>query len=176
MTDWPHAPVHYAKDNSIYMVTAGTYQKKPVFSGDEKTGMLCKALMDCCTEFLWLLQAWAVFPNHYHFIALKTEQSGALKTLINKLHMTTAKEVNIMDNTPGRRIWFQYWDSCITFEKSYLARLNYVHNNPVHHGMVKLAEEYKYCSGAWFERTANLAFVKTVTSFKTDKIKVVDDF
>ena len=90
--------------------------------------------------------------------------------------MTTAKQLNDWDATPGRQVWFQYWDGHITFEKSYLARLNYVHNNPVRHGVVQFAENYRWCSASWFIQNASPALVATVKGFKTEKLDIPDDF
>ena len=90
--------------------------------------------------------------------------------------MTTARVINEQDGTPGRRVWFQYWDNKITYEKSYLARLNYINNNPVHHNIVRKAVDYPYCSAAWFENSGDKAFCKTVASFKIDRVNVIDDF
>jgi hypothetical protein len=90
--------------------------------------------------------------------------------------MTTSKRLNEQDAQRGRRVWFQYWDSHITFERSYLARLNYVHQNPVHHGVADNAENYAWCSAAWFGRNAPASFVATVKSFKTDKLSLPDEF
>ena len=73
-------------------------------------------------------------------------------------------------------MWFQFWDSHITFERSYLARLNYVHQNPVKHGLVQLAENYQWCSASWFTQNGSPAFVKTVKTFKIDQLNVPDDF
>ncbi|HCE46510.1 MAG TPA: hypothetical protein DET40_23440 [Lentisphaeria bacterium] len=56
------------------------------------------------------------------------------------------------------------------------ARLKYVHNNPVHHGVVPVAENYTWCSAGWFNMHGEAAFKKTVESFKTDSLKVFDDF
>ncbi len=81
-----------------------------------------------------------------------------------------------MGQSTRRKVWFQYWDSRITFERSYLARLNYVHYNPVKHGVTANATNYPWCSAAWFDQNAPTSFVKTVKSFKTDKLKVPDDF
>jgi putative transposase len=99
-----------------------------------------------------------------------------LGRFLGKLHMVTAKQLNQWDQQPGRKIWFQYWDSHITFEKSYLARLHYVHNNPVKHGLVANATNYPWCSASWFEQNSPQAFVKTVYSFKTDQLVIPDDF
>jgi len=68
--------------------------------------------------------------NHYHFVALIPE-APTFRRLIRHLHTLTATEANRFDNSQGRKVWFQYWDTELTFEKSYLARLSYVHQNPV---------------------------------------------
>ena len=64
----------------------------------------------------------------------------------------------------------------LTFEKSYLARLNYVIKNPVKHGLVTLAEDYPWCSAGWFSENATSAFQKTVASFRIDRLKIEDDY
>jgi putative transposase len=176
ITNWPHAPMHYTDGHGIYMITAGTYHKQHYFNTGEKLSILLKAIFACCTESNFGMQAWSVLSNHYHFVVLLSDHSAPLKKLINKINMTTARAVNEKDGTPGRRVWFQYWDSKITYEKSYLARLNYINNNPVHHNIVKKAVDYPYCSAAWFENTSDKVFCKTVASFKTDKVNVIDDF
>ena len=71
---------------------------------------------------------------------------------------------------------YEFWDTRLTFEKSWLARLNYVHQNPVKHRLVLVANQYPWCSAGWFERTASAAQVKTLYGFKIDKIRVYDDF
>jgi len=99
-----------------------------------------------------------------------------LRKLIGKLHTLSAKEINKQDDAKGRRVWYQYWDSRITYERSYFARLNYIHQNPVRHGLANVANQYQWCSARWFELNGDRSFVKTVSSFKTDKVKVIDDF
>ncbi|MDP1880920.1 MAG: hypothetical protein Q8K60_08275 [Parachlamydiaceae bacterium] len=84
----------------------------------------------------------AVLSNHYHFIANSPEDPSNLSAFLSNLHVTTSKYINAKDNAPNRKVWRQYWDSHITFQYSYFARLNYVNQNPVHHGLVKLATHY----------------------------------
>jgi putative transposase len=84
--------------------------------------------------------------------------------------------VNKLDQASGREVWFQYWDKQLTYEASYLARLNYVHQNPVKHGLVPVANQYRWCSAGWFERTAAPAQVKTIYGLKTDRVHIEDDY
>jgi len=174
--NWPHAPKHWLFEPGIYMVTAGTYQRVPHLNSSDRLDFFLEALFTYAEELNWSLRAWAVMANHYHFVASSPVDPGSLRKLIGKLHMKTAQELNRQDATPGRKVWFQYWDSHITFESSYLARLHYVHSNPAKHGVAHLAENYKWCSASWFARSASPAFVATVKSCKTDRLEVPDDF
>ena len=133
-------------------------------------------LFNYAVEFGWELRAWAILSNHYHFIAASPSEPKTLRKFLSKLHMQASKQLNVWDNTPGRKVWFQFWDSHITFERSYLARLNYVHYNPERHGVASNAENYRWCSASWFVRNSPLAFVNTVQNFKVDRLKVPDDF
>ena len=137
---------------------------------------LCDALLRSAAEFGWNLQAWAVFSNHYHFVALSPARAEGLRDFVQKLHSDTALAANEWDKSQGRRVWFQYWDTQLTYQKSYLARLSYVHRNAVHHKLVREPSLYTWCSAGWFQRRATTAFYKTVMRFGIERLKVPDDF
>jgi putative transposase len=157
------------------MITAGTYCKLHHFRNHECLTLLQDLLLGGFSEHGWKVQAWAVFSNHYHVVAVSSAVSASLKEVIQALHSKTAIAINQLDKTPGRRVWFQYWDTHLTFEKTYLVRLNYVLQNPVRHGLVHRATNYPWCSATWFQENSSRAFLKTVTSFKLDKVNVRDD-
>jgi putative transposase len=158
------------------MVTAGTYRKQPFFAAPDRLDYLCDSLLNACEKFNWQLQAWAVFPNHYHFVAISPSEARNLIEMTKSLHSVTAREMNRLDATEGRKVWYQYWETHLTYQKSYLARLSYVHHNAVHHGLARVPSAYRWCSASCFERKASPAFFKTVTSFRWDRLKVMDDF
>lgn len=186
MADWAHSPVHRLTEAGAYIITAGTYQKIHIFDNADKLTFVRDALLSLASSYSWNLEAWAIMSNHYHFIVTplencvqskgKPSHPRSLQRLIAHLHSITAREVNIIDKKPGRKVWFQYWDTHLTYERSYLARLNYVHNNPAHHKLVANANDYEWCSAKWFETEANKSFFKTVMSFKIDKVNIKDDF
>lgn len=174
--DWPHAPLHRVSEHGTYIVTAGTLYKRHLFRGSERLDLLQCQLLAAARAFNWSLEAWAVFSNHYHFVASSQSDSASLDILIKHLHAETAVKLNDLDGKRGRQVWSNYRDTELTFEKSYLARLGYVHHNAVRHGLVRVANQYPWCSAGWFERTATPAQVKTVYGFKIDKVKVFDDY
>jgi REP-associated tyrosine transposase len=174
--DWPHAPVHRFDGAGTYIVTAATLDKRLLFAGKENLSLLENKLLSLAKAYQWNLQAWAVFPNHYHFVGRSQSDVSNLNLFLKHLHADTARDLNSRDRHEGRQVWFNFWDTKLTYERSYWARLNYVHQNPVKHGLVRVANQYPWCSAAWFERTASPAIIKTIYSFKTDKVKVYDDF
>lgn len=174
--NWPHSPPHQLKDEAVYMVTAGTYMKAHFFKTEERLQLLRDLLFLHAKSSGWQLHAWAIFSNHYHFIAKSPKDASNLTTWIAQLHQNTASKINEMDQTANRKVWYQFWDTKLSIHTSYLARLNYVHQNAVKHGLVSKASDYRWCSAHQFETLANTSFVKSVYSFKVDKIKIFDEF
>ena len=175
-THWPHAPEHRLSERGAYLVTAATYQKHHRFSGRDRLEVLHRGLLSVASEFGWRLEAWAVFSNHYHFIGHSPENPESLRPMLSKLHERMAKWVNQLDESPKRKVWHNYWETHLTHERSYLARLHYVHRNAVKHGLVLTPSEYPWCSAGWLERTASPAQVKTIYSFGTDRLNLADDY
>jgi putative transposase len=174
---WPHAPVHQLTEAGTFMVTAGTYRKEHHFREPERLAVLHRGLLTVARDFGWRLEAWAVFSNHYHFVAQSPSDGAAiLSHMLRILHQKTALWVNRLDRTPGRKVWRNFWETRLTFERSYFARLNYVHQNAVKHGLVPTAHLYPWCSATWFETRATPAQVKTIYKLKIDQVRVSDDY
>jgi putative transposase len=176
---WPHAPMHQLSESGTYFVTASTYRKAHHFRGADRLRVLHRGLVTLPRRYGWFLEAWAAFSNHYHFVARSppdAPDASNLSEMLSTLHVKTAEWVNKLDRTPGRRVWFNYRETQLTYQNSYLARLNYVHQNAVKHGLVSVANQYPWCSARWFERAASPAMVKSIHRFKTDTLKVRDDF
>jgi putative transposase len=130
----------------------------------ERRRFFVKTLSERAEALDWRLEAWAVLPNHYHFIARAPEAPSTLTALVRSVHSITAKDFNLRDGTPGRHVWHNHWDTCLRNEAAYWAGLQYVHLNAVRHGIVSEAEEYEFCSYSWFRDMAEPGFVERVLS------------
>jgi len=97
-------------------------------------------------------------------------------TRMGHLHSTAAISLNKRHNTPGRKVWFQYFESEINNEKSYFARLKYVQENAVHHGVILNAMNYRWCSATWFAEHASRGLVRAVEGATLKDVSVEDDF
>jgi putative transposase len=170
--NWPHAPPHRLTEAGVYFVTARTAGQRHLFHTPERRDWFVETLLRLVEEASWRLEAWAVLSNHYHLVGHSPDGTAdSLAPLLQKLHSLATKEVNRLEGTPGRsRLWQNFRDTHLTFQHSYLARLNYVHQNAAHHGLVKVGSEWPWCSAAAFKREATPAWVKTIASFPYDEI------
>ncbi len=168
--------MHRLERPGMYCVTGATYLQQPIFRGASRLEYLTDTFLDACEKHQWQLQAWAVFPNHYHFVALSPSESITLTPLSKEFHSRSAIQANRWDHTPGRQVWFQFWETELTYPKSYFARLSYVHRNAVHHGIVGEPSLYPWCSAAWFQRRAETSFYDRIMTMKIDQVSIEDDF
>jgi len=175
-SNWHHAPTHRFLPGQTYMTTAGTLHKRHFFRTAKQLKYLEKALLDTLAEANWSIHAWSVFSNHYHLVARDTGQTTSMNELICRLHSRTATWLNQSQNMSGRQVWFQYWDRCLTFESSYWARLNYVNNNPVKHGLVKQASDYPFCSARVYESQLSSRFLRRLSTYGYERVQIHDEF
>ena len=171
-----HNPPHYFVPNAMFMLTGAILHKQYLLHENRRKEFFLQTLLERTKLLGWDLQAWSVLNNHYHFIAKAPNNAMTLEKVIRQLHSITAIEINRWDSTPGRQVWFNYWDSCLTYEKSYLARLHYVHMNPVKHGLVDDAAQYPFCSYRWFVEQGDEALKQLVFAQPIDHVKILDDF
>jgi putative transposase len=173
---YPHNPPHYFVPNAMYIITGAILHKQHLLSEEKRKKLGLQTLFERAELLSWNLEAWAILNNHYHFIAQAPEDATTLEKIIRQIHSKTAIEINRQDSTAGRQVWHNYWDTCLTYERSFLARLHYIHMNPVKHGLVEDAMEYSFCSYRWFIEQGDDILNEQVFSQPIDKIKMFDDF
>lgn len=174
--DWPHAPPHRLAEAGVYFVTARMTEREPLLSDAETKDWFQAALFEAMEEHHWTLEAWAVLSNHYHFVAHSPSGTAdTLASMLKKLHSLSTKKLNRRDGRPGRtRLWQNFREKRLTLQRSYLARLHYVHQNAVHHGLVRVGSDWPWCSAAAFKAAVTPAWLKTISSFRYDEIAAGD--
>ncbi len=158
------------------MLTAGTLHKTHRVDTPAKRDLFAGTVLDLAADYSLILQAWAFLSNHYHLIASFENATVPHRVFLRHLHREITLGLNTLDGTPGRNVMYEFWDTELTYEKSWLARLHYVHHNPVKHGVAEVAADYPWCSARWFESNARKSFVRSVYSFEIERLKVMDDF
>jgi REP-associated tyrosine transposase len=171
---WSHAPFHFTSVDGIYIVTCGTYLKQPLYRAPEDLDLFQSQFFAVAKKHRMMLHAWCFLINHYHLVL--GAASNSLEAFFRHLHSVAAIELNRRHGAAGRKVWFQYYDTLITNEKSYFARLKYVQENAVHHRVVMNAENYRWCSARWLADNASRGFVRAVREASLERVNVHDDY
>jgi len=131
-----------------------------------------------CQQYNWQILAWVILDNHYHIMLEAPEEAGTLVNLIRDLHrikgLWIKRKISIAKEV--KKVWYNYWDTCITYERSFLARFNYVHHNLVKHGYVKDASQYPFGSYYMLFRQQKDVWLRNEIQYPWDEVKVYDDF
>jgi putative transposase len=140
----PHNPPHLFLPDAIYMLTASIYEKEPLIASSQRKMEWGDAFVNAAELYGWQIIAWVVLSDHYHAMVQAPKKAETLSKFIGSYHKYTARKWNNEDNTNGRKVWWNYWDTCIRSEKEYHNRLRYIFWNPVKHGLTSNPEEYKF--------------------------------
>ena len=107
------------------------------------------------------LIAWVVMPNHVH-VLIQMYPGVPLAKVVQSWKSFTGKRLGaLMEErlrnsdrtgarcTQGEGVWMrEYWDRVIRDEKHFWASIEYIENNPVKAGMVRVAKEWPWSSAA----------------------------
>ena len=172
-----HHPPHIFLDNTYYIVTAGIFKNQPVLKPIKHKDLFQDLLLELSEVFSINLDAWVILDNHYH-ILFECAKGNKIPDFIRRLHGRTSFEFNKADNSRGRQVWHNYWDTSIRDEKDYWIRFNYVHHNPVKHGYVKKMEKWIHSSCRFYlEKKGELWMDDVVRSYPIiDFSSTADDF
>ena len=139
-----HRPGHVLLDSTIYFITVRTINHNNFFNTDDKKNILHKIIKEACIKFENKLIAWVLIDNHYHLL-IKIKIGLHLPDFMGYIGGKSSFLLNNLENKQGRKIWNQYWDYCIRGDKDFWTHFNYIHNNPVKHGLCgNIEEAFKY--------------------------------
>jgi len=94
MKTWLHAPLHLFNETGTYMVTGATLHKEHYFKSNTDLDLLHDLLLELAEHYQWYLEAWAIFSNHYHFIARSPDDPSSLRKWITHFHASSARKLN----------------------------------------------------------------------------------
>jgi len=101
------------------------------------------------------LHAWVILREHYHVLLTVGDDERAISRFVQRLHSTRAIQLNKLDATPGRQVWYQYWDRFPRGEKHFWTIFNYIHYNPIKHGYVRLVGNAVTVEGKYIQLPRN---------------------
>jgi len=144
-------PKHIQQDNCYYFLTVRTIDGLWFLQPDKYKRILLEVIRDKIKKFELPLIAYVILQNHYHLITKFTD-AGLIPKFIKELNGASARYINKADSAIDRKIWWNYYDHAIRDDADFYKHLNYIHQNPIKHGLSK-DFDYQFSSyNAWVQR------------------------
>jgi putative transposase len=147
-------------NGGTYFFTVVTYQRVPVFRDDEQTACLKQCIQDVAGLYPFNTEAIVILPDHIHTIWTLPENDADFSKrwmLIKKQFSTHYSGMNkrtvsqSMLKKRERGIWQRrFWEHLIRDEEDFQLHCDYIHYNPVKHGLVSSPGLWKHSSFTQF--------------------------
>ena len=170
---YKHNPPHLFIPEAKYFITASTYEHKPYFEEGVIKQKMLDILWKGCSKYDWKIDDWVILDDHYHLMLEASENKNAsIAVLINNFHKFSSMFIKKFkpELKNIKEIFYNYRDTCITYERSYYTRVNYIYLNPVKHRYVKMPQDYKFSSFYWRFKNYEEDLEKILNDFPSDKL------
>jgi putative transposase len=144
-----------AHEGNTYFFTVVTYQRRPILCSEESRTALRQAIAETRKTLPFSIAAWVLMPDHLHCIWVLPEGDSDYSTrwsLIKKGFTRSFREGAALPAPSVSRskhrestVWQRrFWEHLIVNDRDFAAHCDYIHYNPVKHGLVISAREWPY--------------------------------
>ncbi len=142
----------------LYFITIVTHRRRPILSADRPRSLLHQAIETMQDYHPFSLSGLVLLPDHLHLLMRLPQgddnisgRIGGIKKQFTHLYLSAhGQEAR---PTPGaaakgyRGVWQpRFWDHVIRDAKEYQLHLDYIHANPVKHGLVQYVRDWAWSS------------------------------
>ena len=141
-----------------YFITQVTYQRIPWLCSDIARKALREAITVVKENHPFSIDAIVLLPDHFHcLLTLPPDDSDfpvrlrLIKTYVTKNYGSLLNINCAISNSRQKRrernLWQRrYWEHLIRNEQDFATHCDYIHYNPVRHGLCKIPQDWKFSS------------------------------
>jgi len=137
---------------AIYFITSVTEGRIPLFVNEKNLIILANIIVTEKERLGFLVSGYALLPDHIHLI-IKPGESANISRIMATIKALCAKAINARLNTTGKVWQHQFMDHIIRTSKDYQRHIEYIHRNPLKHGLVNDIKEYRWSSWHQYQGT-----------------------
>ncbi len=139
-----------------YFFTIVTFQRRAILTQPDHVMLLREIISSVKKQHPFVIDAWVLLPDHMHCIWTLPEGDQDYSKRIGLLKSGFSKQVNPKfyfehGGSVSRRkhresvIWQRrFWEHTILDERDFRQHMDYVHFNPVKHGLVQRVVDWPY--------------------------------
>ena len=135
----------YQKGGTFFF-TLVTHNRQPFFNHPIVRKALRESIILVRNELPFIIKAWCLLPDHLHAIWLLPENDTDYSKRWGRIKATTTKRLKHSKfQFMHKSIWqSRFWEHQIRDENDLNVHIDYVHINPVKHGLVKTPNDWPF--------------------------------
>jgi putative transposase len=131
-----------------YFFTLVTWNRRPLLATEERVGLLRESFRRVREQRPFVLEAAVILPDHLHCIlrlpAGDADYPGRWREIKKRFSAQVARDTNARHE---RLVWQRrYYEHAIRDEEDWRRHLDYLHYNPVKHGLVGRVRDWPWSS------------------------------
>ncbi|MBB5022542.1 REP-associated tyrosine transposase [Desulfurispira natronophila] len=121
-----------------YFFTLVTHQRKPLFSDANHVDILRRAMRQVMSTRPFTIHAIVVLPDHLHCIMQLPDGDADYSSRWREIKKAVSRQIAPLSNERNERMVWQrrFWEHAIRDENDWQRHADYIHYNPVKHGLV----------------------------------------
>lgn len=145
---------YYVPGATVFL-TQVVYGRQPIFQHPQHLTLLRTVLHNVQDHHPFQMRAYVFLPDHFHLL-IRPHDGTTFSDVMHSLKRNFSIEYKAALGIHGRmRFWQKgFWDHLIRDENDFAHHLDYIHYNPVRHGLVTHPEDWPHSSFlAWRKRS-----------------------
>jgi putative transposase len=139
-----------------YFFTVVTYRRQKFLTEPKSRQILREVIDEVRENHPFTIQAWVLLPDHIHSLwtlpagdanfsqrwgLIKAKFSQRVKGFLHKEEWQTASQIRQRESAIWQR---RFWDHLIRDDADFQMHFDYIHFNPVKHGLVSRTKDWPY--------------------------------
>ena len=133
---------------ATYFFTVVTYHRTSWFDCEEHVSVLREAFRRNMEKRPFRMDAVVVLPDHLHCLWKLPQGDGDFSGRWREIKKRVSRQLDSRTNARNERLVWQkrFWEHLIRDEKDWRNHMDYIHYNPVKHGLVKRPTDWPWSS------------------------------
>jgi len=144
----------YYVPNAIYFIVAVTKDRRGIFADTVHVDLLFEIMRQVRQRKPFALLAYSIIPDHVNLLLKPTGEANISRIMLSIQRSFTLRFKELYGITVSLSLWQScFWDHIIRDEEDLRRHFDYIHYNPVKHGLVSRSEDYPHSSYQhWLEK------------------------
>ena len=130
---------------AAYFITNVIYKRKSLFTEKKSINLLLLTIEYLKLSLDYRIFAFCILPEHIHFI-IQPFGKYSLSYIMQLVKGNFSRRFNKMHDSAGHIWQKRFYDEGIRNESMLISKIEYIHNNPLKHGIAADIDKFEYSS------------------------------